>query len=44
LNKSLVALDNQRLAIEKWNGELPNVNFGAVPFLNLKSQEGGAKA
>jgi prohibitin 1 len=37
-------LDNQRLAIEKWNGQLPNVNSGVVPFLNLKAQENGAKA
>ncbi len=34
-------LDNQRLAIEKWNGQLPNVNSGAVPFLSLKPQEEG---
>jgi prohibitin 1 len=37
-------LDNQRLAIEKWDGKLPNVNSGAVPFLNLKTAESGAKA
>ena len=28
-------LDNQRLAIKKWDGQLPGVNSGAVPFLNL---------
>lgn len=32
-------LDNQRLAIEKWNGELPNVNSGAIPFLNLQPDD-----
>jgi prohibitin 1 len=37
-------LDNQRLAIEKWDGKLPNVNSGAVPFLNLKTSESEAKA
>jgi regulator of protease activity HflC (stomatin/prohibitin superfamily) len=28
-------LDNQREAIAKWDGKLPSVNSGAVPFLNL---------
>jgi prohibitin 1 len=28
-------LDNQREAIVKWDGKLPNVNSGAVPFLDL---------
>jgi regulator of protease activity HflC (stomatin/prohibitin superfamily) len=28
-------LDNQSLAIAKWDGHLPNVNSGAVPFLNV---------
>jgi prohibitin 2 len=29
-------MDNQRLAIEKWDGKLPNVAGGAVPFINVK--------
>jgi prohibitin 1 len=36
-------LDNQRIAIEKWDGKLPNVNSGAIPFLNLQSEDLGAK-
>lgn len=32
----------QRLAIEKWDGHLPNVSGGAVPFLNL-SPAGAAR-
>jgi prohibitin 1 len=28
-------LDNQRLAIDKWDGILPKVNSGAVPFLDV---------
>ncbi len=36
-------LDNQRLAIDKWDGKLPNVNSGAVPFLNLMPETKGAK-
>lgn len=27
--------ENQKLAIEKWNGILPNVTGGAVPFINV---------
>ena len=30
-------LDNQRLAIAKWDGILPKVNSGAVPFLDIVS-------
>lgn len=30
-------LDNQRLAIDKWDGILPRVNSGAVPFLDVIS-------
>lgn len=30
----------QRLAIEKWDGHLPNVSGGAVPFLNLSPSTG----
>ncbi len=30
-------LDNQRLAIDKWDGILPKVNSGAVPFLDVIS-------
>lgn len=29
--------ENQRIAIEKWNGQLPNVTSGAVPFIQLQS-------
>jgi regulator of protease activity HflC (stomatin/prohibitin superfamily) len=29
-------VENQRLAIEKWDGKLPNVSGGAVPFINVK--------
>jgi prohibitin 2 len=29
-------MENQRLAIEKWDGKLPNVSGGAVPFINVK--------
>ncbi|MCM1983831.1 prohibitin family protein [Lyngbya confervoides] len=43
-------LDNQRLAIEKWDGQLPGVNSGALPFLEIAPDDeetnrygGGAK-
>lgn len=29
-------MENQRLAIEKWDGKLPNVAGGALPFINVK--------
>ncbi|MGE5458980.1 MAG: prohibitin family protein [Methanobacterium sp.] len=29
-------IENQRIAIEKWNGQLPKVNGGAVPFIDLE--------
>lgn len=29
-------MENQRLAIEKWDGKLPNVSGGAIPFINVK--------
>ncbi|MGZ5201065.1 MAG: prohibitin family protein [Telluria sp.] len=29
-------MENQRMAIEKWDGKLPNVSGGAVPFINVK--------
>lgn len=29
-------MENQRLAIEKWDGHLPNVSGGAMPFINVK--------
>lgn len=29
-------MENQRLAIDKWDGKLPNVLGGAVPFINVK--------
>ena len=31
-------LDNQRLAIDKWDGILPRVNSGAVPFLDVLAE------
>ena len=32
-------MENQRLAIEKWDGKLPNVSGGALPFINVKPGE-----
>lgn len=29
-------IENQRLALEKWNGQLPQVTGGSVPFINIK--------
>jgi regulator of protease activity HflC (stomatin/prohibitin superfamily) len=29
-------MENQRQAIEKWDGKLPHVSGGAVPFINVK--------
>jgi regulator of protease activity HflC (stomatin/prohibitin superfamily) len=29
-------IENQRAAIEKWDGHLPHVSGGAVPFVNVK--------
>jgi regulator of protease activity HflC (stomatin/prohibitin superfamily) len=29
-------MENQRIAIEKWDGKLPSVSGGAVPFINVK--------
>jgi len=29
-------MENQRMAIDKWDGKLPNVSGGAVPFINVK--------
>jgi regulator of protease activity HflC (stomatin/prohibitin superfamily) len=31
-------IEVQRMAIDKWDGRLPNVNGGAMPFLNLGSK------
>jgi regulator of protease activity HflC (stomatin/prohibitin superfamily) len=28
-------MENQRMAIEKWDGKLPNVSGGAMPFINV---------
>lgn len=28
-------MENQRKAIEKWDGKLPNVSGGAIPFINV---------
>jgi prohibitin 2 len=29
-------MENQRMAIDKWDGKLPNVSGGAIPFVNVK--------
>lgn len=29
-------IENQRLALEKWNGQLPQVTGGSIPLVNLK--------
>jgi prohibitin 1 len=47
LNKDVLRkqeLDNQRIAIDKWDGKLPNVNSGAIPFLNLQPEVKEAKS
>jgi prohibitin 2 len=31
-------MENQRMAIEKWDGKLPNVSGGAMPFISVNSQ------
>lgn len=28
-------IENQRLALEKWNGQLPQVTGGGVPMINI---------
>jgi len=38
LQQSLTALLVEAKTIEKWNGELPQVTSGAVPFLNVAPQ------
>jgi hypothetical protein len=30
-------MENQRQAIEKWDGKLPNVSGGAIPFINVSA-------
>lgn len=30
-------IENQRLALEKWNGQLPQVTGGSVPMINLRA-------
>ncbi len=30
-------VENQRLALEKWNGQLPQVTGGSVPMINLRT-------
>jgi len=32
-------IENQRVAIEKWDGKLPKVSGGAVPFIDLENLE-----
>jgi regulator of protease activity HflC (stomatin/prohibitin superfamily) len=34
---SLRRIENERLAINKWNGVLPTVTSGATPFVNLSN-------
>lgn len=29
-------IENQRLALEKWNGQLPQVTGGSIPMINIK--------
>lgn len=29
-------IENERVAIEKWNGKLPDVTGGTIPFINVK--------
>ncbi len=36
---ALRRIENEREAIRKWDGKLPNVTSGAVPFINVKRQE-----
>ncbi len=36
-------LDNQSRAIAKWDGHLPNVNSGAIPFLNIDKEAAKTK-
>jgi prohibitin 2 len=31
-------MENQRMAIEKWDGKLPNVSGGAMPFISVNGQ------
>jgi hypothetical protein len=31
-------MENQRMAIEKWDGKLPNVAGGAIPFINVANE------
>jgi regulator of protease activity HflC (stomatin/prohibitin superfamily) len=31
-------IEVQRMAIEKWDGHMPNVNSGALPFINLNPE------
>ena len=30
-------MENQRIAIDKWDGKLPNVSGGAIPFINVSA-------
>lgn len=32
-------IENQRQAIEKWDGKLPNITGGTVPFINVNSSK-----
>ena len=34
----MAKIENERQAIQKWNGVLPSVSSGAIPFLNINKQ------
>jgi hypothetical protein len=42
LNASLTPMLIQYEALQKWNGTLPEVTTGAVPFINVDSLHGAA--
>lgn len=44
LNSSLSPMLIQYEALQKWNGTLPQVTTGAVPFINVDSMHGGASS
>ncbi len=35
---ALRRIENERLAINKWDGKLPSVTSGSVPFINVNPQ------
>jgi len=42
LNSFFTTMLIQYEALQKWNGTLPQVTSGAVPFINVDSMRGGA--